>query len=222
MYFDFDPFRKTLKVREMTQYRLIHSHFISPGQLDRMRKNQHVSTHTIEQFCKILCCGINDIIELRSDDGSLISGSRRDIMLPGIPAAQPAEAETAATALPLPGEITQDTLPPPLPRHTAYMPTYPAPYQGTCRYHITYKPFWKTLKAKHVSQYVLTRTLGVSSGQLDRMRKNEYISTTTLLQFCRLLDCNLCDIMELQNKYGTAFPPSVLLPTKEFEKTAEY
>lgn len=210
MYFDFDPFRRTLEVRKMTQYRLIHSYYISPGQLDRMRKNQHVSTHTIEQFCKILCCGINDIIEQRDDDGSLLSASRLDIPLPCVSAIQIAEVQAAAAALPLPGEAALEAPLPPLPHHTAYMPAYPAPFQVTSRYHITYKPFWKTLKAKGVSQYVLTRTLGVSHGQLDRMRKNEYTSTTTLLHLCMLLDCSLCDIIELQNKYGTAFPPSVL------------
>ena len=61
---------------------------------------------------------------------------------------------------------------------------------------ITYDKLWSTLKEKGISQYKLIKTYGVSTGQLDRLRKNGNISTFTLNQLCNILDCNLEDIAE--------------------------
>ena len=59
---------------------------------------------------------------------------------------------------------------------------------------IVYDNLWKTLRVKGISQYKLMREYGISSGQLDRLRKNENISTYTLNTLCRILDCSLSDI----------------------------
>ena len=58
----YEPFWKTLKDRGITQYQLIKEHGISTGQLDRMRKEQYVSTHTIDVLCEILSCNVQDIM----------------------------------------------------------------------------------------------------------------------------------------------------------------
>ena len=60
---------------------------------------------------------------------------------------------------------------------------------------ITYDPFWTTLKSKNISQYKLIKDFHVSSGQLSRMRKNQYISTHTVDVLCNILDCQIEDIM---------------------------
>lgn len=60
---------------------------------------------------------------------------------------------------------------------------------------ISYEPFWKTLKEKHISQYKLIKKHGVSAGQLSRMRANEYISTHTIDELCKIVDCRVEDIM---------------------------
>ncbi|MBU3875214.1 helix-turn-helix transcriptional regulator [Faecalicatena sp. AGMB00832] len=60
---------------------------------------------------------------------------------------------------------------------------------------ISYEPFWKTLKEKHISQYKLIKKFGVSAGQLSRMRANEYISTHTIDELCKIIDCRVEDIM---------------------------
>lgn len=52
------------------------------------------------------------------------------------------------------------------------------------------------MQKKGVSQYRLTKEFGVSNGQLDRLRKNENVSTYTLDKLCDILDCNLEDIAE--------------------------
>ena len=59
-----------------------------------------------------------------------------------------------------------------------------------------YNKLWKTMQAKGVSQYKLIRIYGISTGQLDRLRKNDNVSTYTLNSLCKILDCNLSDIAE--------------------------
>ena len=61
---------------------------------------------------------------------------------------------------------------------------------------IIYDKLWAIMKKKGVSQYRLLKEYGVSSGQLDRLRKNENVSTFTLNRLCEILDCNLEDIAE--------------------------
>lgn len=58
---------KTMEKRGITQYRLISHYKISAGQIGRMKKNMHVSTHTLEVFCNILQCPVEDIIEIIPD-----------------------------------------------------------------------------------------------------------------------------------------------------------
>lgn len=60
---------------------------------------------------------------------------------------------------------------------------------------ISYEKLWKTMKAKGVSQYKLIHEYGFSTGQLDRLRKNENINVYTLDSLCRILDCAIEDII---------------------------
>lgn len=61
---------------------------------------------------------------------------------------------------------------------------------------IVYDRLWETMKRKGVSQYKLIKEHGVSSGQLDRIRKGENINLYTLNTLCRILDCAVEDIIE--------------------------
>ncbi len=61
---------------------------------------------------------------------------------------------------------------------------------------ISYEKFWKRLEEQGISQYELIRRYRVSSGQLDRLRKNMHVSTHTLEVFCRILRCSVEDIVE--------------------------
>ena len=63
---------------------------------------------------------------------------------------------------------------------------------------IVYEKLWSTMKQKKISQYALIKTYGISSGQLDRLRKNGNINTYTLNQLCYILDCKLEDIAEFK------------------------
>ena len=61
---------------------------------------------------------------------------------------------------------------------------------------IVYDRLWATMREKGISQYRLIKDYHVSSGQLDRLRKNEPVSTFTLSQLCGILRCRLDEIAE--------------------------
>lgn len=61
---------------------------------------------------------------------------------------------------------------------------------------ITYDKLWITMKKKNITQYTLIKDHHFSTGQLDRLRKNGNVSTFTLNQLCRILDCKIEDIIE--------------------------
>ncbi len=64
----YDNLWKTMKEKGISQYALIKKYNISPGQITRLKRNESVSTHTIEMFCKILKCNVSDIMEYIEDE----------------------------------------------------------------------------------------------------------------------------------------------------------
>ncbi|MBR3850067.1 MAG: helix-turn-helix transcriptional regulator, partial [Oscillospiraceae bacterium] len=50
------------------------------------------------------------------------------------------------------------------------------------------------------SQYKLLNEYHISSGQLDRLRKNGNVNTYTLSQLCTILKCRLEDIAEYRDE----------------------
>lgn len=58
---------ETMKAKGVTQYALIKRHRVSPSQITRMKRNESVSTHTIEMFCRILDCRVEDVMEYIPD-----------------------------------------------------------------------------------------------------------------------------------------------------------
>ena len=65
---------------------------------------------------------------------------------------------------------------------------------------IVFDRLWETMREKNISQYKLIRDYKMSTGQLDRLRKNGNISTYTLNQLCEILDCKLEDIAEYKKE----------------------
>ena len=61
---------------------------------------------------------------------------------------------------------------------------------------IVFDKLWVTMKEKGISQYRLIKEYHISTGQLDRLRKNGNVSTYTLNQLCRIIGCSLEDIAE--------------------------
>ena len=63
----FDRLWETMKERGISQYTLITKYGVSNGQLSRLRKNEGVSTFTLNRLCEILDCRIEDIVEYKKE-----------------------------------------------------------------------------------------------------------------------------------------------------------
>ena len=63
----YDKLWQTMKEKGVTQYTLIKKYNISPGQITRLKRNESVSTHTIDTFCRILNCEVGDIMKYLPD-----------------------------------------------------------------------------------------------------------------------------------------------------------
>lgn len=61
---------------------------------------------------------------------------------------------------------------------------------------IVFDRLWMTMKERNISQYKLIHEYKISSGQLDRLRKNGNVSTYTLNELCKILNCSIEDIAE--------------------------
>ena len=64
----YDKLWKVMEEKGVTQYALIKKYHVSPGQITRLKRNESVSTHTIEMFCKILDCQVGEIMEYIPDE----------------------------------------------------------------------------------------------------------------------------------------------------------
>ena len=61
---------------------------------------------------------------------------------------------------------------------------------------ISYEPFWETLKRKNITTYALITKHGISSATIDRIKKGKGISTMKIDDFCRILSCEVSDIIK--------------------------
>ena len=61
-------------------------------------------------------------------------------------------------------------------------------------YMIDYLPFWSTLEHSTENTYTLTAKHKLSSSTIDRLRHNKDLSTKTLNDLCRILNCRIEDI----------------------------
>lgn len=61
---------------------------------------------------------------------------------------------------------------------------------------ISYAPFWETLKKKNITSYTLINKYNISSATIDRIKKGNGISTMKIDDFCRILNCEVSDIIK--------------------------
>lgn len=59
---------------------------------------------------------------------------------------------------------------------------------------IRYDPLWDTMKRKNISQYKLIKEFGIDNAQLQRLRDNAVVKTSTLDNLCKILDCSIQEI----------------------------
>ena len=60
---------------------------------------------------------------------------------------------------------------------------------------IVYEKLWEKMKEEGVTQYRLHKE-GISNTTITRLRRNETVSTETIDKLCRILECDVGDIME--------------------------
>lgn len=61
---------------------------------------------------------------------------------------------------------------------------------------IDYSPFWLTLQNSKESTYTLEKDYKVSGSTINRLKNNKNISTKTINDLCRILNCNVQDILQ--------------------------
>ncbi len=61
---------------------------------------------------------------------------------------------------------------------------------------ISYAPLWQTMKRSGASTYTLQVKGQISSSTIRRLKAGESVSTNTLDALCKILQCDICDIVE--------------------------
>ena len=65
---------------------------------------------------------------------------------------------------------------------------------------IVYDPFWNTIKSNGISTYALIQQFRISSSTIQRIRDNLPLSTVTIDDLCRILDCRIEDIAQYRKE----------------------
>lgn len=60
---------------------------------------------------------------------------------------------------------------------------------------ISYSPLWETMRRKGITTYTLIKNYHFSKGTLDSLKHNRTISTATLDDICKMLDCKVEDVL---------------------------
>ena len=60
---------------------------------------------------------------------------------------------------------------------------------------ISYEPLWETMRRKKVTTYRLIKDYDFSKGTLHSLKQGRNISTATLNDICRILDCRVEDVL---------------------------
>lgn len=60
---------------------------------------------------------------------------------------------------------------------------------------ISYAPLWETMKRQGATTYTLQVKGGISSSTIRRLKANESVSTNTLDALCKILACELSDVV---------------------------
>ena len=63
----YQPFFDTMKAKEITSYRLMKLGF-PRSTYYAMKHGENISTHTVNQLCKILDCSVSDNLEYTEDE----------------------------------------------------------------------------------------------------------------------------------------------------------
>lgn len=62
---------------------------------------------------------------------------------------------------------------------------------------VSYKKLWKLLIDKDMKKKDLRIATGMTTTALAKLGKNEHVNTEILAKICKVLDCNIEDIVEV-------------------------
>jgi DNA-binding Xre family transcriptional regulator len=62
---------------------------------------------------------------------------------------------------------------------------------------VCYNKLFKLMIDKSMKKVDLLHSTGISKNTLSKFTKNEYVSMEVLVKVCRLLECDVGDIMEI-------------------------
>lgn len=62
---------------------------------------------------------------------------------------------------------------------------------------VSYKKLWKVLIDKDMKKKDLQAAAGISWASVTKLSKGETVSMEVLMKVCKVLDCNIGDIMDL-------------------------
>jgi DNA-binding Xre family transcriptional regulator len=62
---------------------------------------------------------------------------------------------------------------------------------------VSYKKLWKLLIDKDMKKKDLRLATGITTTALAKLGKNEHVNTEILAKICKVLECNIEDIMEI-------------------------
>ena len=63
----YDPLFRTMKEKGITSYRLGKMGFPLSNYY-AIKRGENISTHTLDQLCKLLQCSVEDVLEYREED----------------------------------------------------------------------------------------------------------------------------------------------------------
>ena len=64
---------------------------------------------------------------------------------------------------------------------------------------IRYNKLWKILVDKKLSKADLRKAIGVAPNTLTKLRRDEEVSMSILIRICEYLNCDIGDIVSLEN-----------------------
>ena len=63
---------------------------------------------------------------------------------------------------------------------------------------VSYKKLWIKLIEKDMNKTALREAIDISTSTLSKLTKNEYVSMDVLARICKVLDCNIGDIVDIK------------------------
>jgi putative transcriptional regulator len=71
--------------------------------------------------------------------------------------------------------------------------------QGSGHMSVSYNKLWKMLIDKKMKRIELMEAAGIGTTTLSKLGKDQYVSMEVLVKICKVLNCNIGDIVDIVN-----------------------